>query len=235
MVARVKEVAGGDDRRLDLFRNLKDAHQRTLGQFIVESERVLARSVELGLELVAVFVTPDRWRRVASLLGEQAVDVFVAEPEVMTAVLGFALHRGVIALAQRSSLLDPSIALARAQRVVVLEDVVDPDNVGSVFRHAAAFGADAVVLSEHSGDPLYRKAVRASMGWVLDVKWTRITRSEELVSTLRANGFTTLAFTPSGDVDLRDTRLATIANQPIAVLLGAESDGQKHDRRRVPY
>ncbi len=225
MSHRVEEVADSDDGRLDLFRNLKDAQQRNLGQFIVESERVLERSFELGLELIAVFVTPERWRRVEPMLNEKSVAVFVAEPEVMTAALGFALHRGVIALARRAALLDPSVALARAERVVVLEDVVDPNNVGSVFRHAAAFGADALLLSEHCGDPLYRKAVRASMGWVLDVPWTRVARSAELVSTLQANGFTTLALTPSGDVDLGDARLSTAAEGPIAILLGAESDG----------
>jgi tRNA G18 (ribose-2'-O)-methylase SpoU len=221
----VETIRDPDDARLDLFRNLKDAQQRTVGRFIVESERVLHRSVELGLELVAVVVTEERWRRIKSLLSGHSVDVLVVEPDVMTAVLGFALHRGVIALASRTALRDPSDVLGRAERVVVLEDVVDPDNVGSMFRHAAAFGADGVLLSEHCGDPLYRKAVRASMGWVLDVPWTRLVGSDELVSTLRTSGFTTLAFTPSGDVDLLDDRLRTIANRPIAVLLGAESDG----------
>lgn len=226
----VHVVTGADDPELDTFRQLKDAGQRSLGKFIVESERVLQRIVELGSPIDAVLMTPTRWARLAPTVAlARAVDdppkVVVADPGVLDRTIGFALHRGVVAIAHRPRPLDPGAALASARRVVVLEDVVDPDNVGSVFRHAAAFGADLVVLSEHAGDPLYRKAVRTSMGWVLDVPWARVAVAKELVSTLHRAGFTTLALTPSGDVGIDDPRLPRSVDARVALLLGSESDG----------
>ena len=242
VVARtVAEGLGEHDERLRPFRSLKDVRQRAEGMFIVESERVFERAVALGLTIIAVLLTPVRFRRLAGFLEQIDGHVFVAEAEIVDAVVGFPLHRGVIALAQRPPLISPFALLGGAQRVIVLEDVVDPDNVGSVFRHAAAFGADAILLSAHAGDPLYRKAVRTSMGWVLDVPWTRLGSSDELVPTLRESGFTTLALTPSGDVDIRDPRLAIARPDRMAIVLGAESDGLRVDtlgqcdhRVRVP-
>ncbi len=229
MPGTVAEGLGEHDERLRPFRNLKDVQQRAEGTFIVESERVLERAVGLGLTVNAVLVTPGRYRRLASLVERIDGDVLVAEPEIVDAVVGFPLHRGVIALARRPPLIAPLALLGEAQRVIVLEDVVDPDNVGAVFRHAAAFDADAILLSAHAGDPLYRKAVRTSMGWVLDVPWTRLGSSAELVPTLRRSGFTTLALTPSGDVDIRDPRLVVVRPNRIAIVLGAESDGLRVD------
>ncbi len=226
----VHVVSAEDDPALAPFRRLKDATQRSLGNFIIESERVLERMIELGTPIESVLVTPSRRERVAAAVATtRGVDghplVIVADPEMVERAIGFALHRGVVAIARRPSTLDPAAALASARRVVVLEDVVDPDNVGSVFRHAAAFGAGLVVLSEHAGDPLYRKAVRTSMGWVLDVPWMRVAAASELVPTLHRAGFTTIALTPSGDVGIDDARLPRSAEARVAVLLGSEHDG----------
>lgn len=226
----VHVVSAADDPALARFRQLKDATQRTLGNFIVESERVLERMIELGTAIEAVLVTPSRWDRIAATVATaHGVDgppqVIIADPAVVDEAIGFALHRGVVAIARRPSPLNPVEALSSARRVVVLEDVVDPDNVGSVFRHAAAFGADLVVLSEHAGDPLYRKAVRTSMGWVLDVPWTRVDVADELMPTLARAGFTTIALTPSGDVGIEDVLLPRSPEARVAVLLGSETDG----------
>ncbi len=226
----VHVVSAADDPALAPFRQLKDATQRTLGNFIVESERVLQRMIELGTAIEAVLVTQSRWERIAAAVAtahgvEGPPQVIIADPAVVDLAIGFALHRGVVAIARRPSPLDPAEALESARSVVVLEDVVDPDNVGSVFRHAAAFGADLVVLSEHAGDPLYRKAVRTSMGWVLDVPWTRVDVADELMPTLARAGFTTIALTPSGDVGIEDIRLTRSPDTRVAVLLGSETDG----------
>ena len=226
----VHVVLVADDPALAPFRQLKDATQRALGNFIVESERVLQRMIELGVAIESVLVTPSRLERIAATVATaHGVDgpphVIVADPALVDEAIGFALHRGVVAIARRPSASNPDEALASARRVVVLEDVVDPDNVGSVFRHAAAFGAGLVVLSEHAGDPLYRKAVRTSMGWVLDVPWTRVAVASELVATLHRAGFTTIALTPSGDVGIDDARLPRSVDARVAVLLGSESDG----------
>ena len=226
----VHVVSSADDPALAPFRQLKDATQRARGNFIVESERVLQRMIAIGAIFEAILVTPPRWERIADAVATaRGVDgpppVIVADPDVVDRAVGFALHRGVVAIARRPSPLDPAAALASSRRVVVLEDVVDPDNVGSVFRHAAAFGAGLVVLSEHAGDPLYRKAVRTSMGWVLDVPWTRIAGVDELVPTLHRAGFSTIALTPSGVVEIDDARLPRSDDVRVAVLLGSEHDG----------
>ena len=226
-------VSTSNDPALDPFRQLKDATQRRRGNFIVESERVLERLIELGITIEAVLVTPSRWDRVSATVtaahgahGPPAV--IVADPAVVDATIGFALHRGIVAIARRPPTLEPSVTLASARRIVVLEDVVDPDNVGSVFRHAAAFGADLVVLSEHAGDPLYRKAVRTSMGWVFDVPWTRVAKAQELIPTMHRAGFTTIALTPAGEVGIDDACLPRSSDARVALLLGSESDGLRN-------
>lgn len=234
-------VATSDDPLVDRFRGLKDAEQRSAGRFIIESERVLERTTQLGISLDSVLITPARFRRLSELLSNVGGAVFVAEPDVINDVLGFPLHRGVVALAHRRPPVPLEPLLANANRIVVLEDVVDPDNVGAIFRHAAAFAANAVVLSEHAGDPLYRKAVRTSMGWVLDMPWTRTLGGCNHVEVLRRAGFTTLALTPAGDTDIRAVRPVGNAPGRLAILLGAEADGLTRDtmaacdfRVRVP-
>lgn len=237
----IRTLATPDDTLGDRFRRLKDAEQRAAGRFIIESERVLQRSTELGISLHSVLVTPSRFRRLSELLAGVESEVFVADAEVINAIVGFPLHREVVALAHRRPLMQMGLLLAEAKRVVVLEDVVDPDNVGAVFRHAAAFAADAVVLSEHAGDPLYRKAVRTSMGWVLGTPWTRNVEGCDLVGTLRRAGFATVALTPGGTTDLRSVWNDGTSPDHLAILLGSESDGLRPDtmaqcdyRVRVP-
>jgi tRNA G18 (ribose-2'-O)-methylase SpoU len=213
-----------EDDRVAIFRNVKDAQCRAQGLFIVESERVLERSAELGLDCIGVLVSERRSERLDDVLTELGCSVYVASAELVNAIVGFPLHRGVLAIARRSALPSPSAVLQNAQRIVVLENVVDPDNIGSVFRHCAAFGADAVILSEHCGDPLYRKAVRSSMGWVFDVPWTRIDDRHGLVPELRRAGFTSLALTPSGATDIRHCA-SQIGSSKLALLFGSESEG----------
>ena len=150
-------------------------------------------------------------------------------PEILDRVVGFPLHRGVLALVTRPSLPTLTQILPKAGGVVVvLEDVVDPDNVGSVFRHAAGFGADAVVLTEHAGDPLYRKAVRTSMGWVLDVAYTRLGPGPEVIDQLTGHGYVTVALTPDRKAVPLEKVFASIGTAaPVALMLGAESPGLK--------
>ncbi len=212
------------DRRVDMYRNLKDVAQRVNGCFIAESELVLERVLGSDLEIASAFVTDQRYGRLAARFASHAdFAVFVASAAVLDAVVGFPMHRGVLALVRRPALPSPDALLRSASRVVVLEDVVDPDNVGSIFRHAAAFSADAVLLSAHAGDPLYRKAVRTSMGRVLDVPYARVGDRDELLEVLRRNGLTSFAFTPRGTTDLRE--LATHGLSRVATLFGAEAPG----------
>jgi tRNA G18 (ribose-2'-O)-methylase SpoU len=206
---------------------------------VVESERVVRRLIESEYQLRSVLLTKERFDRLADVLPAGA-DVFVLDQSVMNDVVGFALPRGVIGLADRRNQLSATNVLISAQCAVMLEDVVDPENLGAVFRHAACFGVNAVVLSPHAGDPLYRKTVRASMGWSLHVPWARFSNDEwpSALGTLRADGWRVIALTPSSDAD----DLYTLDRSArVAFLLGSEHLGltdvvqrSASQRMRVP-
>lgn len=223
-MAHIVEIDDPSDSRLDDYRSLKDVTQRVQGTFIAESELVIERLVQHRFPVRSLLLTPRRAARLADRLHHVEAPAFVASQAVLDQVVGFSLHRGALALAERVVL--PSLAdlLATSRRVVVLEDVVDPDNVGAIFRHAAAFAADAIVLSPHCGDPLYRKSVRTSMGWVLSVPYARIADGIGTVDALQAVGFATVALTPRADAaPLRGFEAAAMPR--LALVLGAESDG----------
>ena len=231
-----ESVSGAADPRLDPFRNIKGQSRRTDGTFVAESELVLERLFASRIAVRSILLTPARAERLAPSLtrfcvaanGEQAIDVFVAEQSVIDTVVGYPLHRGVIAVADRPAERSVADVLTTAQTVVVLEEVMDPDNVGSVFRHAAGFGVDAVLLSGPTGDPLYRKTIRTSMGWTLQIPYARIGTGVALQQLLSHAGFVTLALTPSRSSDLLSTVLRThTSSDKIAFLLGAEGPGLK--------
>jgi tRNA G18 (ribose-2'-O)-methylase SpoU len=208
-------------------------------RFIAESELVLLRVLAAGSPVRAVLLEESRYRRLASSLDAVDGPVFVAEASVLDAIVGFALHRGVLGLVDRPPEREASAMLrtvrAEASRphpstpcVVVLHDVVDPDNVGSVFRHSAGFGAAAVVLSAHAGDPLYRKAVRTSMGWSLGVPYARVA-SSELLALLRSEGFHPIALTPRRSAQPLAHVVAATAGEPVAFVVGSEHEGLPDD------
>ena len=218
------EIDDPGDPRLDDYRNLKDVVQRVQGTFIAESELVIERLVQRAFPIRSLLLTTTRAGRLRERLGPVDAPAFVSSQAVVDAVVGFALHRGALALAERVVLPEPAALLAGCRRVVALEAVVDPDNVGAIFRHAAAFEADAVLLSTHCGDPLYRKAVRTSMGWVLSVPYARMPNGEGLITELHRAGFTSVALTPHSEA----TSLPSFRPEPsarLALILGTESTG----------
>jgi tRNA G18 (ribose-2'-O)-methylase SpoU len=232
-----------DDPRVAAFRNVKDAASRSGGVFLAESELVIARVFDSGCLIKALLVSPGRFDRLAARIettqlaqrkrfgsDDAGFGVFVCEQEILDAVVGFPLHRGCLAICERPELPSPETLLRKAQTVVVLDDVVDPDNIGSVFRHVAGFGADAVLLSAHAGDPLYRKAVRAAMGWVLEVPYSRMANRDALLPSLHALGFVTIALTPRRSAStLRSVVNALRRTDRVALLLGAEAPGLSED------
>lgn len=217
-----------DDPRLDDYRELKDATRRRGGTFIAESERVITRLFDSTFAARSVLLTPSRYARLQNVI-PAGVSAFVAEESIINQVVGFPLHRGAVALGVRpASMTPPNQLLATARIAVIVEDVVDPDNVGAVFRHSAAFGVDAVVLSPGAGDPLYRKAVRAAVGWSLHVPWTRAAPHQwpATLTDMRTDGWHVLALTPSEAAAVLPSTLAERGrDERIALLVGTEHDG----------
>jgi tRNA G18 (ribose-2'-O)-methylase SpoU len=219
------EITDADDPRLTDYRALKERHLNAeSGRFVAESERVVRRLLASGLGVHSVLVTPPRLRALEDVLAPGAAaaagpPVYVAEQAVVDAIAGFHVHRGCLAIGERPA----ARALPTdARGVVVLEDLVDVDNLGAIARNAAAFGADALVLSPRCADPFYRKAIRVSLGAVFDLPVVRLPRWPEDLDLLRRLGFSLVASV------LSPTAVPLPRFKPPArwaLLLGAEGPG----------
>jgi len=215
------------DPRLAEYAGLNDpaGRRRTEargGFFIVEGALAIERLLALGTWPVrSVLVTP----KMAARLPTHGLEapVYVAAPEVLEQVVGFDLHRGAVASVTRPPPRDPAELVAGTRLVAVLEGVNDHENLGALFRNAAAFGVEAMLLDPTTADPLYRRSVRVSMGHVLAVPFARLPSLPDGLAVLRAAGLTTVALTPAGPVPLRSLDPAELG--PAAVLLGAEGPG----------
>jgi tRNA G18 (ribose-2'-O)-methylase SpoU len=226
------EITDPADERVRDYFTLTDVALRTKveparGLYIAESAKVIRRALAAG-HRPRSFLMGQRWLTDLSDLVEQAesdgVPVYFAQRGVIEAMTGFHLHRGALASMQRPVLVAPAVLLQNASRVVVLEDIVDHSNVGAVFRSAAALGVDAVLITPRCADPLYRRAVRVSMGTVFQVPWTRIDTWPGGLRVLQDNGFTVAAFAlGDGAISLDDL----VADQPdrLAMIFGTEGDG----------
>ncbi len=243
------DITSPDDPRLDPFRSVKGRSDRGDGTFVAESEIVLDRLLESRFRIRSVLMTPARAFRLREQLSDasgertDAFEVLVAPQTVIDSVVGYPLHRGVITLAERRALPSATELLARSRTLLLLEDVADPENIGSMFRHAAGFGVDAVILHGHCGDPLYRKTIRTSMGWTLSIPYCRTTDTEGTIGDLlAAAGFVSLALTPSGGaLSLSQVIDGLDDDARIAIVLGAEGPGLKNEtmaattfRARIP-
>lgn len=225
-------VTDPTDPRLADFVGLTDvALRRRLepehGLYLAESEKVIRRALAAGHRPRA-FLMAQRWltdlEDVVAAAERDGVPVYVGEHDVIEQLTGFHLHRGALASMERPALRPVADVIERARRVLVLEDVVDHTNVGAVFRSAAALGTDAVLVTPRCADPLYRRAIRVSMGTVFQVPWTRISPWPSAVSSLHEAGFTVaaLALAP-GAVPLDE--LAADPPDRLALVLGTEGDG----------
>ena len=224
----IERVGDLSDPRLRDFVALRDVELRTKaeesgGLFIAEGQRTIRRAVGAGYELRGVLLT-ERWLApLDDLLHGRDVPVLVVDDDLLTATTGFPVHRGALASLNRLPLPLLEDVLAGAARVAALEDLSDHTNLGAVFRSAAALGIDAVVLTPRAADPLYRRAVRTSMGAVFSVPWTRIPWFEG-PDLLREAGVELIALTPADDaVDIRDVSAA--AHPRLALAIGNEGDG----------
>lgn len=191
------------------------------GIYIAESALVLERALRAGHTPRSVLALGNTVDEAVALVGPD-VPVFSGPPELLEQLTGYLLHRGLIAAMDRPPLPSPESLLEGARRVIILENVADPTNVGAIFRSVGAIGADAVLVTPRCSDPFYRRAIRVSMGTVLQVPWTRLGDWTSTRELLTASGFhvAALALTPDA-VSLRDF----VAPERLALVLGAEGDG----------
>jgi len=231
-VTGVIEVTDPADPRLADYVSLTDADLRISlearhGLFVAEGDKVIRRALAAGYPVRSMLLTAAGLARLAALAGAVTAPVYLVSDEVARRLTGYRVHRGALAAVARPSLPEVSQVVATARRVVVLEDLVDHGNVGAVFRCAAAFGADAVILSPRCADPLYRRAVKVSMGAVFAVRYARMTDWYGGLGQLRTAGFRLLALTPDQSATPIGTALPARAGPAdrVALLLGCEGDG----------
>jgi tRNA G18 (ribose-2'-O)-methylase SpoU len=216
-----------DDPRVSDYVGLRDADLRRRvehgsGVFIAEGELVIRTLLASPYRVRSYLVTPAVLSRLASVMTPD-VPVYVAAPAVMAAVAGFDVHRGALAAAERPAPSDPAALLEVVDRVAVLDGLNDHENLGGVFRNAAAFGIGAVLLSPTCADPLYRRAVRVSLGHVLRVPFARFDAWPDPLASLAAAGWEVVALTPRAGAE--PIGMLDAMNGPVAVLLGAEGPG----------
>ena len=205
---------------------LKKARGSEHGLYIAESALVLERALRAGHIPRSVLVLGNTADAALAVLGDFAatVPVFIGPADLLAELTGYILHRGLIAAMNRPDLPAADDLLAGARRIVILENVSDPTNVGAIFRSAGAIGADAILITPRCSDPFYRRAIRVSMGTVLQVPWTRVGDWTETRALLTRHGFdvAALALTPDA-VSLRD--FDGSAHERLALLLGTEGEG----------
>lgn len=202
------------------------------GLFIAESPRVIERALDAGFQPVSCLVERrhigGEAKKIISRCREiGSVPIYTAEFDVLTQITGFKLTRGMLCAMRRPKLPEVREICAGASRIAVLENVVNPTNVGAVFRSAAALGIDAVLLTADSSNPLYRRAVRVSMGTVFQIPWTFFQKGswpEKGMKLLRELGFSTAALALKEDsIGIDDPRL--LEEEKLALILGTEGEG----------
>ncbi|WP_454886709.1 TrmH family RNA methyltransferase [Sphingomonas oryzagri] len=217
-----------DDPRIESYRDIRERDLvGRAGCFVAEGRVVIEKLVgAAGCRLDSMLIAAHRVESFADVLAklDDATPVFVASQAVLDAIAGFALHRGLLAIGRR---VDPPTAgqllegLPARADILVLSGIANHDNMGGIFRNAAAFGIRAVLLDASCCDPLYRKAIRVSVGATLLVPYARVARGTDVLDMLDRHGFSPIALSPGGDDDLRYLPVA----ERNAVLLGAEGPG----------
>jgi tRNA G18 (ribose-2'-O)-methylase SpoU len=214
------ELSDPADPRLFDFVELRDGRSPD-GAFIVEGLTPLAELVRSRYTTRAVLIVHAKLPAVAPLLAGIDAPLYVGDMELLRATVGFNLHRGVVASAQRLPALEPLGLVRTARRIAVLEQLNDVENLGNLFRSARAFGIEAVLLDPGTADPLYRRCVRVSMGHAMHVPFARFEGWPAPLDELRSFGFTVAALTPAPNA----TPIDEFSAERVAWLLGAEGPG----------
>jgi tRNA G18 (ribose-2'-O)-methylase SpoU len=223
-VADVRDARLSDYSAIDPRIPRRDVERAAVagGYAICEGPLLVRRTLETDARVRSVLVTPSRLRKLADILDGVDAPIYVAEKPVLEEVVGYAFHRGAVASVERPVQRPLAELLAGARRIAVCEGITDHENLGSIFRNAAAFGLDAVLLDPTTCDPLYRRSIRVSMGHALRMPWARLEPWPGALDRLREHGFTCLALTPGPGSIVLD---AIDRSVPIAFLLGTEGPG----------
>ena len=239
-MANVIEITDFTAPELDVYARLTEAQllnreEPAKGLFIAESPKVIERALDAGCQPVSLLMErkhiDSQAKDVIARCGD--VPVYTSSLDILTKLTGFQLTRGVLCAMRRPQLKSVEETLQDAKRLVILENVMNPTNVGAIFRSAAALGMDAVLLTPGCSNPLYRRAARVSMGTVFQIPWTFIGSEmsdwpESGMAKLRSLGFKTAAMALRDDsVSIDDPKL--LAEEKLAIILGSEGDGLTND------
>ncbi len=211
---------------------LKRIYEPELGLFIAETDKVIARALEAGNEAVSFLLEQGLTDKFADLIasaeaeGRDSVPVYVAEYELLTQLTGYTLTRGILCAMRRKNPAKLTEVLQNATRVMVMEEVMNPTNVGAIFRSAAALGMDAVLLTEGCADPLYRRAIRVGMGTVFQIPWTYLEKT--WLTDLKEQGFCTVAMALRED-SFAIEEDALLKAEKLAVIMGTEGEGLREE------
>lgn len=234
-MADIIEITDFNEPELDIYARYNEAqllhlYEPDTGIFIAESPIVIERALNAGYSPISILAErkhiEDKAKKIIESCGE--IPVYTADFDVLTKLTGFKLTRGMLCAMRRLKLPRLDTVCADAHRIAVLENVVNPTNIGAVFRSAAALNIDAVILTAACSDPLYRRAVRVSMGTVFQIPWTYLTdyndKTKQGLDCLHKLGFKTAAMALSDNsISIDDSRL--LSEEKLAIVLGAEGDG----------
>ena len=225
------EISDFSDPNLDIYARLTEAQllnrfAPSNAMFIAESLKVIHRALDAGYEAVSLLMERKdingSARDVLARCGE--ISVYTADDSVLAQLTGYHLTRGVLCAMRRPPLPSVQQVTQNAKRIAVLENVMNPTNVGAIFRSAAALGMDAVLLTPGCSDPLYRRSARVSMGTVFQIPWTFLPEDTSWPELLKSLGFTTAALAlTDNSVSIDDPQLAR--EEKLALALGSEGDG----------
>ena len=229
-MANIIEITDFNSPQLDIYARMSEGqllnrHEPEKGIFIAESPKVVERALDAGCEPISMLVERKHIDGEAKPVIDRCreVPVYTAPFEVLTQLTGFKLTRGMLCAMHRPQLPNVSEVCSKARRIAVLENVMNPTNVGALFRSAAALNMDAVLLTHGCSNPLYRRAIRVSMGTVFQIPWTFLDK-EKGVSELKELGFKTAAMALTDDsVSIDNEEL--LAEEKLAIVLGTEGDG----------
>ncbi|MCF2554193.1 TrmH family RNA methyltransferase [Faecalicatena contorta] len=235
-MANIIEIKDFQAPELDAYarlteRQLLNRDDPEKGLFIAESPKVIERALDSGCVPVSLLLEKKHITGEAKHIVDRCSDipVYTASFDVLTQLTGFNLTRGALCLMRRPKHPTVSSVCKNARRIVILENVMNPTNIGAIFRSAAALNIDAVLLTPACSDPLYRRSIRVSMGTVFQIPWTFLGENEAdwpqpAIQTLQSTGFKTAALALSNDsVSIDDTNL--MAEEKLAIILGTEGDG----------